>query len=616
MKLEKVKGFLNRQLRQTFSRVIDFIQLDTAEPGHKDRALLAMMKWALMKGGHIPEEALSELRQLLAKRAETGAEISELVEFLRSCTPMPPSEGAIYFQDVPEEEKRQTVTALITLSIAAGSYDAEHREEIILLAKELDVPLALVEAHERSLEEENRRRIKLMRSGTGLLVAFIVLVVFVLTATLLRSVIFGLILAYICLPLEKFLERKMLKASPFTGELKPRKVSFVKKIVRRIKRFIGNEEPLEATVDDPETHHRTSLVTRASTLTVALVTVLLIFVSVVLIVLSINYVSGIGHTVKNWTSEHAAAVAAADTPSDSAMGDEVVAPEPDPAELNNDLTYQISVKLDQLKHNFQRIPWVSRGIDQISQMLNDPDSQQKFWSAVLQRSGGLLQLSLGTLSGIAAILVDILLTIFFFSLFLRTIALNTDSRGKGQSLSSYLVRTVFNGSWLPEAKEETLAEGERIIGGVVFKLKAWLRGYIILVSIDTIVYSTVFYLLGVPYAPILGFLAGCGLLLPYIGPIASALLTILVTLAIGGDTVSGLQIAGIIGIYLFHNGIVEQFFLYPAVIGETLGLTTLETIIVVLLGAIFAGITGMIFAMPAAAVIKYLVPQFYRTVRR
>ena len=102
MKLEKVKGFLNRQLRQTFSRVIDFIQLDTAEPGHKDRALLAMMKWALMKGGHIPEEALSELRQLLAKRAETGAEISELVEFLRSCTPMPPSEGCSGGREAPD----------------------------------------------------------------------------------------------------------------------------------------------------------------------------------------------------------------------------------------------------------------------------------------------------------------------------------------------------------------------------------------------------------------------------------------------------------------------------------------------------------------------------------
>lgn len=46
-------------------------------------------------------------------------------------------------------------------------------------------------------------------------------------------------------------------------------------------------------------------------------------------------------------------------------------------------------------------------------------------------------------------------------------------------------------------------------------------------------------------------------------------------------------------------------------IGESLGLTTLETIIVVLLGAIFAGIPGMILALPAASVIKYLVPQIY-----
>jgi predicted PurR-regulated permease PerM len=72
-----------------------------------------------------------------------------------------------------------------------------------------------------------------------------------------------------------------------------------------------------------------------------------------------------------------------------------------------------------------------------------------------------------------------------------------------------------------------------------------------------------------------------------------------------------MQILGIICIYLLQNGVIEQLFLYPAVIGESLGLTTLETIIVVLLGGIFAGITGMIFAIPAAAVLKYLVPQIY-----
>ena len=63
---------------------------------------------------------------------------------------------------------------------------------------------------------------------------------------------------------------------------------------------------------------------------------------------------------------------------------------------------------------------------------------------------------------------------------------------------------------------------------------------------------------------------------------------------------------------VIHNGVIEQFFIYPAIIGESLGLTTLETIIVVLLGGILAGIPGMIFALPAASVIKYLVPQIYR----
>jgi len=52
------------------------------------------------------------------------------------------------------------------------------------------------------------------------------------------------------------------------------------------------------------------------------------------------------------------------------------------------------------------------------------------------------------------------------------------------------------------------------------------------------------------------------------------------------------------------------------VIGEALGLSTLETIIVVLLGGMLAGVTGMIFALPTAAVIKFIVPQLYRTVGR
>ena len=88
-------------------------------------------------------------------------------------------------------------------------------------------------------------------------------------------------------------------------------------------------------------------------------------------------------------------------------------------------------------------------------------------------------------------------------------------------------------------------------------------------------------------------------------------ITLLVTLTFGDP--SGAQLLWIIVAYLIYNGVVEQFILYPAVIGDALGLSTLETLIVVLLGAIFAGITGMIFALPAASVAKFIIPQLYRS---
>ena len=61
------------------------------------------------------------------------------------------------------------------------------------------------------------------------------------------------------------------------------------------------------------------------------------------------------------------------------------------------------------------------------------------------------------------------------------------------------------------------------------------------------------------------------------------------------------------------NMVIEQLFLYPAFVGEALGLNTLETIAVVLLGGLMAGLTGVIFAVPAASIIKYLIPKIYKT---
>ncbi len=624
-KINRIKDYVNRPVKQALSRFMDFWEPDGGELSERDKALVALLKWSIMRDGKISDREFSTFRDLLKERAGNG-DISGLLNYFRDCEPLTPSESVDFFSGISREERFAAVGGLIRLALADGGYTDLRRSEISAFAEALDLPSDEAAELENSLVTEYERRRKLLRSGTGLLAALIVLTVFVLTATWLRSLIFGLILAYIFLPFEKFIERRLLRRSPYRSGVQSRSrgKDIAGKMVGRIKKFVGSDGGTdELTTETPEAKHRSGLVTKACTCTVGFAAVLLTFMCIMLFIWGVHYVSGIGNSVRDWADrppEQATAQPA--FPDDSAVdapvetGTAVLATEHSAADQYDNAIYKISVKLDLLKADFQNIPVVSWGIGEISRTLNNPESQQRFFGALLQRSGGIIQFSLRTLSSFAAVLVDILLTVFFFSFFLRTVALNTDERGKGQSLGTYCVRTVFNGRWLPSAGEETMKEAENIIGTVIFKLKTWLKGYLILVSIDFIVYSTVFTLLGVPYALILGFIAGCGLLLPYIGPILSALLTILVTLALGGDSVSGMQIAGIIGIYIVENGIVEQFFLYPAVIGEALGLTTLETIIVVLLGGIFAGITGMIFALPAAAVIKYLVPQIYRSVRK
>jgi predicted PurR-regulated permease PerM len=77
-----------------------------------------------------------------------------------------------------------------------------------------------------------------------------------------------------------------------------------------------------------------------------------------------------------------------------------------------------------------------------------------------------------------------------------------------------------------------------------------------------------------------------------------------------------MPIIGIALAYLLIHVILEQLLLYPVLVGEAIGLTLVETIIVVLLGAVVAGVSGMILAVPAAALLKLLVPLFYETLNR
>ncbi len=613
----KFGGSMERSLRRNLVRAIALFSGEGPEPSPEEarriQMTLSLARTILAGDGVISEHDLESLRQLLSEDV-SPLRIERMLAQIQKSPVVTAEEAAPVFADAPEEDRERLIRLLQVL--AAGHEDRPERTRLIDdLGEKIGFSTAELKLMHREVTEAQNRRKRILRSGAGVLVALIVIAVFIITATLLRSVIFGLIIAYIMLPLEKFFERRLRQRRGIAHYFF-QAIDFAKTPLRKLAETIQRRNRTGPTPEEEEKRHERQCITRAVTLTCLVMLVATVVVLSGLSALTRHYVQNL----KGWTKAHIETVTTANPSMAPAVPEPLPPSSPVPAEDDfwageaGRLIEQGQVFLERLRDRFESLPLVKFGIDQISRVLNDESAQRELGGYLLKRTGGLFSFTAGVIGTITVLIGDLLLTIFFFLLFLMKLAeFCGPGDGKNQKRQSeYLVRTVFNGSWLPGASQETMTEAQRIIGEVINKLRVWVRGYITLMAVDMTVYTICFFFLGVPYFPLLGILAGCGILLPYIGPILSALVTVLVTLAVGGDSVTGVQLAGILAAYLIYNGIIEQFILYPAVIGDSLGLTTLETIIVVLLGAIFAGIPGMILALPAASVIKYLVPQIYK----
>ncbi len=624
-----LKSLLEKPLGKAVAAVGGIMQQTTGKESNRiGNAVIALMKTVIWANGQPNERVISEFRDVAGKFL-SPSQIKTLLDDLMVKESIDLDETTATLNEIDSEKKTDIVRMLIALAVSGNKLSDKQRQLIEHIAKLLEIdPETLQNLFDETIKTEQSRQ-RLIKSGAGFLVALIVIVVFILTATLLKSVIFGLILAYFFLPFEKWYEQQ-LTGSRFIIRILGNFGRLFKPFnkLSRLMRPLSNRR--ELSTDEIADRKKQLLVSRATTLTVSTAVIVLLTIGVVLFLLSASYFEGAGRAITSWvkqqnqqtskTSTATETPATVDNDKKQLEQEKLTADMQEPVaatKSNNKNDHGLSVirnlitELEKLKPKFEELPAVRWGINQVSMLLNDPATQREVVALVLKKTGGIFAFAAGLISLIVTLLLNTLLTFFFFSLFLNKMALFNADRGNSPDVSGYLVSTIFNGKWLPGADEASAREGQRIIEEVINKLKTWLKGYGTLVLLDMILYSSAFYLLGVPYWLPLGLIGGCGILLPYIGAVASGILTILVALAAGGDNVTMLQIVGIVGFYAFHNGVVEQFFLYPRIIGNSLGLSTLETIIVVLLGGIFAGITGMIFAIPTAAVLKYLVPQIY-----
>lgn len=145
------------------------------------------------------------------------------------------------------------------------------------------------------------------------------------------------------------------------------------------------------------------------------------------------------------------------------------------------------------------------------------------------------------------------------------------------------------------AVTETLSDINRVVS-------QFLRGQLLDALFIAILSSIGLSIIGLDFAVFLGCFAGLCNIIPYFGPIISAVPAALIGLLTGGLSQALFAILVLIIIQQIDANI-----LYPRVVGSSTGLHPLFILISVTVGGYYAGILGMILAVPTAAIIKVLL---------
>jgi predicted PurR-regulated permease PerM len=132
------------------------------------------------------------------------------------------------------------------------------------------------------------------------------------------------------------------------------------------------------------------------------------------------------------------------------------------------------------------------------------------------------------------------------------------------------------------------------------KVSGWLAGQLILAAIIGTTTAVVLGLLGLPYFYVLAVIAGVGELIPYVGPIVSAIPGIAVAAS------SSWQLATGVAVFYLAQQQLEGNVLVPKLMEQHVGLSAAAVIVALLIGHALLGIPGAILAVPTAAILQAL----------
>jgi predicted PurR-regulated permease PerM len=140
--------------------------------------------------------------------------------------------------------------------------------------------------------------------------------------------------------------------------------------------------------------------------------------------------------------------------------------------------------------------------------------------------------------------------------------------------------------------------GDEFFQDINSTLAAYIRAQIIACLFIGVVCVIGFTLLGLPSPLVLGLIAGVVEFVPLVGP-----LLVLVVASVLAVLHGGLFSAFLVIVFLLVLRIVQDYFVYPRLIGQGIHLHPLAVILAILSGAELAGVAGIFLAIPVVAIL-------------
>ena len=136
-----------------------------------------------------------------------------------------------------------------------------------------------------------------------------------------------------------------------------------------------------------------------------------------------------------------------------------------------------------------------------------------------------------------------------------------------------------------------------------FVLSGFLRGQLLVMLSLGALYSVGLWIAGVNFALLIGIGAGLVSFVPYLGFVAGLLAASIAVLAQGGGLGPLVAVLVVFGI----GQVIESMLLTPWLVGDRIGLHPVAVIFAVMAGGQLFGFTGVLLALPAAAVLAVLL---------